>query len=141
VAGREKILNQNPNEPPTRKTKRSPKPLFHFASKEVGDALRSEWFGFQSQFQIASAALRGGNLKAAGWFPEGCYPPALAFIGPPPPKRPPSPPTRRITTLKSGGVERGDIPVVEIPAMAPAAEAEADRAPEVIEPKARGQPP
>ena len=22
-------------------------------------------------------ALRSGNLKAAGWFPEGCYPPAL----------------------------------------------------------------
>ena len=127
VAGVEKILSQDPLEPPTRVTERSPKPLFHFASKEERDDLLAGFLAFQSQYQIASEALRQGNLKAAGWFPEGCYPPALPFLGPPPPKRLPWPPTRRITKLDSGDVERGQIPVVEIPL--------------VVEPRARGQPP
>ncbi len=82
---------------------------------------------FLGQYRIASEAFRGGNLKAAGWFPEGCYPPALPFKGPPAPKRPPWPPTRRIEKLDSGDGERGEIPVVEIAL--------------VIEARARGQPP
>ncbi len=127
VAGVEKILSQNPLEPPTRVTERSPKPLFHFASKEERDDLLAGFLAFQSQYQIASEALRQGNLKAAGWFPGGCYPPALPFLGPPPPKRPPWPPTRQIKKLDSGGVEKGEIPVVEIPL--------------VVEARARGQPP
>ncbi len=141
VAGTEKILSQNPYEPPTRKTKRSPKPLFHFASRETGDALRFEFFGYQSQYQIASEALRAGNLKAATWFPEGCYPPALPFLGPPPLPRPPWPPTRRITVLDSGAVERGEVPFVELPATTPTVEPEADRASQAVESRARGQPP
>ncbi len=127
VAGIEKILSQDPFEAPTRVTKRSAKPLFHFASKEERDDLFVGFLSFQAQYQIASEALRSGNLKAAGWFPEGCYPPALRFTGPVPPKRPPSPPTRKITKLDSGDVERGEIPVVEIPAR--------------VEARARGQPP
>ncbi len=71
VAGRERILNQDPYKPPARKTKRSIKPQFHFGSKEVGDGLRAECADFQSQHQIASEALRGGNLNAASWFPDG----------------------------------------------------------------------
>lgn len=114
VAGVEKILRQNPFEPPTRKTKRSPKPLFHYASKEERDDLADGFMAFLGQYRIASDAFRGGNLKAATWFPEGCYPPALPFTGPPPPKRPLSPPTRQITVLDSGAVERGEIPVVEV---------------------------
>ncbi len=141
VAGAEKILSQNPYEPPTRKTKRSPKPLFHFASKEARDALYQEFAAFQSQFQIASEALRGGNLRAVAWFPEGCYPPALSFLGLPPPPRPPWPPTRWITVLDSGAIERGEVPVVEIPATVRTLGLEADRAPHVVEPRARGQPP
>ncbi len=127
VAGVEKILCQNPYEPPTRRTKRSPKPLFHVASKQERDDLRAERAAFLAQHREASEALRGGNLKAASWFPQGSYPPALPFIGQPPPRRPPSPPTRRITILESGGVERGEIPVVEIAV--------------IIEVRARGQPP
>ncbi len=127
VAGVEKILSQDPFEPPTTATKRSPKPLFHVESKAERDDLMGGFLTFQAQFQIASEALRHGNLKAAAWFPEGCYPAALPFVGPPPPKRPPWPPTRRITKLDSGAVERGEIPVVEI---APA-----------VESRARGQPP
>lgn len=128
VAGVEKILSQNPLEPPTRVTKRSPKPLLcHVASKEERDDFLGGFAAFQAQFQIASEAFRQGNLKAAGRFPEGCFPSALPFIGSPPPKRPPWPPTRRIEKLDSGKVERGEIPVIEIPL--------------VIEARARGQPP
>ncbi len=45
VAGTEKILSQNPYEPPTRKTRRSSKPMFHVASKEARDDLRHEISG------------------------------------------------------------------------------------------------
>ncbi len=141
VAGREKILSQDPYEPPTRKTKRSSKPLFHVASKQARDDLKHELAAFLAQYWEASDALRGGNLKAAGWFPEGCYPPALAFTGPPPPPRPLSPPTRRITTLESGAVERGEIPLVEIPATFGSANLEAWEASQSVEPRSRGQPP
>ncbi len=127
VAGVEKILSQNPLEPPTRITKRSPKPVFHFATREERDDLVGGFMAFLGRYRIASEAFRGGNLKAAGWFPEGCYPPALPFKGAPPPKRPPWPPTRRIEKLDSGSVERGEIPVVEIVP--------------VVEARARGQPP
>ena len=127
VAGVEKILSLNPLEPPTRQTKRSPKPLFHFATREERDDLVDGFMVFLGQYRIASEAFRAGNLKAAGWFPEGCYPPALPFKGAPPPKRPPWPPTRRIEKLDSGSVERGEIPVVEIVS--------------VVEARARGQPP
>ncbi len=127
VAGVEKILSQNPFEPPTRQTKRSPRPLFHFASKESRDDLMNGFAEFLAQYRVASEAWLAGNLNAAGWFPEGCYLPAPPFAGSPPPRRPPSPPTRPITILESGAVERGEIPVIEIPAL--------------LEPRARGQPP
>ncbi len=127
VAGVDKILSQNPLEPPTRKTKRSPKPLFHYATREERDDLVDGFIAFQARYGIASEALRSGNLKAAGWFPEGCYPPALPFKGAPAPKRPPWPPTRTIEKQDTGPVERGEIPAVEI-------------VPEV-EARARGQPP
>ncbi len=127
VAGVERILSQDPLEPPTRVTKRSPKPLFHFASREERDDLLAGFLAFQSQYQIASEALLQGNLKAAAWFPEGCYPPALPFLGPPPQKRPPWPPTRLITRLDSGDLQKGEVPVVVIPL--------------VVEARARGQPP
>ncbi|MCP3962172.1 MAG: hypothetical protein GY719_30385 [bacterium] len=65
VAGVEKILKQNPYEPPTRRTKRSPKPLFHVASKRARDDLKAELAAFLTEYRIASEALLGGNLKAA----------------------------------------------------------------------------
>lgn len=140
VAGVEKILSQNPYEPPTRRPKRSPKPHFHVASKQAWQDLRKESVTFQAQYAVASEALRSGRRpEAIGWFPQGCYPPAFPFVGPPPLPRPPSPPTRRITASESGAVERGEIPVVEIPLalwdkVGPAPPAK-------IEPRARGQPP
>jgi hypothetical protein len=109
VAGVEKILSQNPFEPPTRRTKRSPRPLFHAIKHlEVKKALHEELKTFLAQYWEASEALRCGNLKAAEWFPYGGYPPALPCIGDPPPPRPPSPPTRTVTVLESGAVERGE---------------------------------
>jgi hypothetical protein len=116
LAGVEKILSQNSYEPPTRKTERSTKPLFHVASKQARVDLEAELAAFLAQYWEASAALRSGNLEAAGWFPDGCFPPALAFVGSPRHLTPPTPPTRRIEILDSGDVERGEIPVVEIPA-------------------------
>lgn len=141
VAGTEKILSQNPYEPPTRKTKRSAKPLFHVASKQAREDLKQETLAYLAQYWEASEALRSGNLKAADWFPEGCYPPALAFVGHPPPRRPPPPPTRRIEILESGGVERGDIPVVEIIRVFRTAGSLPTGALRTAEPRARGQPP
>ena len=139
VAGVEKILSQNPYEPPTRKPKHSPKPLFHVASKETWKELWEEFAAHLTQYRMASEALRRDrNMEAAGWFPPGCYPPALPFVGDPAPPRPPSPPTRRITVLKSGGVERGEIPVVEVPVVP---RRYSLRAQEPEEPRARGEPP
>ncbi len=137
VAGVEKILSQNPYEPPTRRTKRSSRPLFHVASKQARGALRAELAAYRAQYWEASEALRQGNLKAASWFPEGCYPPALVFVGPPPPRRPASPPTRRIEILQSGAVERGDIPVVEISGVV----SRTYERPGTVAPRSRGQPP
>ena len=141
VAGVEKILGQNPYEPPTRQTRRSPRPQFHVASKQARDDLRAEYAEFLVQYLEASAALRGGNLKAASWFPDGCYPPALPFTGEPPLPRPPSPPTRQITILESGAVERTEVPVVRIPATFAVADPRTLRKPSPVDPRARGQPP
>ena len=138
VAGVEKILSQNPYEPPTRKPKSSPKPLFHTASKEAWRALREEFAAYLTQYRMASEALRRDrSIEAAAWFPAGSYPPALPFVGPPPPPCPPSPPTRRITIPESGAPERGAIPVVEIPV---AVRRPGLRIHEPI-PRARGEPP
>ncbi len=87
---------------------------------------------FLAEYRIASEELLCGNLKAAAWFPEGCYPPAYPFVGPPPPRRPLSPPTRAITVLESGAVERGEIPVVE---------PTAQHCGEATELRCRGRPP
>ncbi len=55
--------------------------MFHVASKQARDDLRRELGEYLAQYREASEALRSGNLEAASWFPEGCYPPALAFVG------------------------------------------------------------
>ena len=68
VAGVEKILGQDPYEVPTRRTKRSPKPLFHVASKQARDDLRRELVEFLAEYSVASEASRGGNMDAASWF-------------------------------------------------------------------------
>jgi Transposase IS200 like len=137
VAGVEKILNQNPYEPPTLKTKRSPRPLFHARSREARKDFKAELDAFLARYWPASEALRGDRgFASARDFPDGCYPPALAFVGAAPPPRPPSPPTRRLVFEGTEVVERGEIPVVEVPPrlwMEPVAVQ--------ASPRSRGQPP
>ncbi len=95
---------------------------------------------------VAAEALLSGRLDAVSWFPVGSYLPAMVFVGDPAPPTPPPPPTREVTELKPGIVERGEIPVVEIPGRWQAAAAppkpqtrEEPRAQDEL--KARGQPP
>ncbi len=113
-----------------KKPKRSPRPQFHVASREALDELRAEFAEFDLAYELASEALRSGDLEAADRFPPGSYPPALPFIGPPAPPAPRRPPTRMITVSEEGVVERGPIPVVVIATRYQA-----------VEPRARGQPP
>ena len=130
AAGVEKILSQNPFEPPTRRPKRSPRPMFHVKGREATKALWHELRAFLARYLEASEELRSGPLpSAAKRFPEGCYPPALPFVGEPAPPCPPAPPTRRIEELESGIVLRGEIPVVEPPVAL------------FGDPRPRGQPP
>jgi hypothetical protein len=131
VAGVEKILRQNPYEPPTLRTKRSPRPLVH-ASGEARLAFKAELDAFLARYWPASEALRSDPMLGSAMdFPFGCYPPALAFVGAPAPPRPPAPPTRRLVVDGNEIVERGEIPVVELPVEGSAR----------ASPQARGQPP
>jgi len=127
-------LSQNPYEPPTRLTKRSPKPHFHFKTREARAELWAELSIFLARYWSASEALRvDGRFEVENDFPDGSYPPALPFMGPAPPPRPPSPPTRPLVFEGSEVVDRGDIPTVEIPSR--------PWMPTKLEPRARGQPP
>ena len=75
------MLKQNPFERPTvKRPKRSPKPRFHAASKEAFAELEAEFAEFNVLYDLASEALRSGDLSAAHRFPPGCFPPALAFV-------------------------------------------------------------
>ncbi len=117
VAGVEKILGQDPYEPPTLRTKRSTKPSFHVKSREARAELRAEFDAFVAQYCAASEELLSDRkLASTRGFPHGSYPPALAFVGDPPPPCPPPPPTRPLIVVDSEVVERGEIPAVEVPA-------------------------
>jgi hypothetical protein len=74
------ILAQHPHSKP-RKTKRSPAPRFHAATKAVRDSLREAYFLFLAAFLEAAEKLRAGDRRAR--FPEGAFPPALPFVGGP----------------------------------------------------------
>ncbi len=132
VAGVEKILSLDPYESPTRHPKSSSRPRFHVASRQTRDELWKEYSEFATQYRIASEALRiRRNPEAMNWFPAECYPPALPFVGEPAPPRPPSPPTRRLVVDGSRIVDRGEIPVVEIPVAVWVKKAESSEVPRV----------
>ena len=122
---------QNPYEPPTKTTKRSPKPQFHYKTAEAAVNLWDEFRAFLTKYLIASEMLRSGQWQPAeaSLFPDGCYPPALPFTGSPAPRRPPVPPTRRLVYEDKNLVARGPIPVVEPPVSV-----------WLDEPRARGHP-
>ncbi len=78
LVGMEKIRHQNPFERPTR-SKGSPKPPCHAASKDMRERFRQTYRAFVAMFQEASLKLKFGNVKAA-IFPKGSFPPSLSFV-------------------------------------------------------------
>jgi REP element-mobilizing transposase RayT len=76
--GREAILRQHPQTRP-QKLKNSPAPLFHAASKDARQGLRAAYGLFVGAFREAAERLKAGDRLAR--FPNGCFPPALPFVG------------------------------------------------------------
>jgi len=107
---------------PTRRPKRSARPVFHFESKEAKESLWGELKAFMEEYRFAADALQSGRQEAIDWFPEGSYRPQLPFLGLPRPPRPPSPRTRPLEIEETKEekrvvkrvVGRGAIPVVEV---------------------------
>jgi hypothetical protein len=81
VAG---VLRQNPETRPMR-SKRSPAPLYHAATRAVRKAFREAYAAFAAAFREASEKFRAGDRMAR--FPLGSFPPGLPFVeeavGPP----------------------------------------------------------
>jgi hypothetical protein len=71
------ILTQNPQSQPA-KTKRSPAPAVHAATRAVRRELRNAYFGFVAAYRSAAEKLRAGQRDAP--FPAGCFPPPLPFV-------------------------------------------------------------
>jgi putative transposase len=72
------ILAQNPLQRP-KKTKKSPAPAFHAASKTVRRELWNAYALFVSAYRDAAEKLRAGIRDVV--FPRGSFPPALPFVG------------------------------------------------------------
>ena len=71
------ILRQHPHTCPN-KTKKSPAPRFHAASKAAREAFRNAYGLFLAAFREAAERLRAGDRLAR--FPNGCFPPGLPFV-------------------------------------------------------------
>ncbi len=72
------ILAQSPESRPL-KTKRSPAPAVHAASRAVRRELRNAYFLFVAAYRSAAEKLRAGHRDVP--FPMGCFPPPLPFVG------------------------------------------------------------
>ncbi|MCP3995280.1 MAG: hypothetical protein GY722_09475 [bacterium] len=77
ILGMENIRNQNPLHRPAR-SKRSPKPACHAASKAMRERFRDACRAFVAMFQEASLKLKFGKVAQA-IFPKGSFPPSLPF--------------------------------------------------------------
>jgi hypothetical protein len=77
VLGAEAILRQNPHARPAR-TKRSPAPLVHAATKAARKALRDAYYAFVGPFRSAAAKWKKGNRMTR--FPSGSFPPRPPFV-------------------------------------------------------------
>jgi len=75
--GASTILRQHPHTRPD-KTKKSPAPRFHAASKAAREALRNAYGLFLAAFREAAERLKAGDRTAR--FPNGCFPPGLPFV-------------------------------------------------------------
>jgi REP element-mobilizing transposase RayT len=71
------IRSQNPHARPMR-TKKSPAPLFHAASRLAREELYQAYAWFVGAFREAAEKLRAGDLSAR--FPVGSFPPGLPFV-------------------------------------------------------------
>ena len=72
------VLAQDPLRQP-KKTKKSPAPAFHAASKAVRRELWNAYSLFVAAYREAAEKLRAGVRNVA--FPIGSFPPALPFVG------------------------------------------------------------
>jgi hypothetical protein len=77
VLGLGAVLRQNPLTRPN-KTKKSPAPRFHAATKAVRDGLREIYGLFLAAFRDAAEQLKAGDRSAK--FPLGSFPPGLPFV-------------------------------------------------------------
>lgn len=75
--GASAVRGQHPFDRPV-KSKKSPAPLFHAASKVVRRELYEMYGWFVAAFREASEKLRAGNRMVK--FPAGSFPPALPFV-------------------------------------------------------------
>jgi putative transposase len=71
------VLAQSPLQKP-KKTKKSPAPAFHAASKAVRRELWNAYSWFVAVYRDAAAKLRAGVRDVV--FPRGSFPPALPFV-------------------------------------------------------------
>ncbi|MFL6200678.1 MAG: hypothetical protein ACJ76J_16000 [Thermoanaerobaculia bacterium] len=71
------ILRQHPHTSPN-KSKKSPAPRFHAATKAAREALRKAYGLFLAAFREAAERLKAGDRAAR--FPNGCFPPGLPFV-------------------------------------------------------------
>jgi hypothetical protein len=77
--GADAIRRQQPHTRPNR-TKKSPAPLFHTASRKAYLELREAYSRFVGAFRDAAEKLRAGDRLVA--FPDGSFPPAMPFVRP-----------------------------------------------------------
>ena len=77
VLGADAVLRQLPHTRPER-TKRSPAPLVHAATKAARQALRKAYYSFVCAFRSAADTWKKGNLAAR--FPAGSFPPRPPFV-------------------------------------------------------------
>ena len=71
------ILRQNPHDRPQR-SKKSPAPSCHAATKEARSALQEAYRAFLDAFREAADKLKAGDRLAQ--FPLGSFPPGLPFV-------------------------------------------------------------
>ena len=71
------ILRQHPHTCPN-KTKKSPAPRFHAATKAARETLRKAYGLFLAAFREAAERLKAGDRMAR--FPSGCFPPGPPFV-------------------------------------------------------------
>jgi hypothetical protein len=76
-AGAAVIRSQNPLGQPA-KTKRSPAPLVHAASRRIRREIYEMYARFVAAFREAAEQLKAGDRTAK--FPDGSFPPSLPFV-------------------------------------------------------------